>query len=56
MVEGDSLTANCHVLSLVPVGIGDDLVVVGVPQPVQVEEVFHHLREIVVQLEDVVGF
>ena len=56
MVEGDSLAADCHVFCLVSVSIGDYLVVVGVPQSIQIEEVFHHLREIVIQLEYVVGF
>jgi hypothetical protein len=54
VVEGDTLAADGHVLVLVAAGVGDYLVVVGVLDAVEVEEVLEHFREVVVKLEDVV--
>lgn len=54
MIEGDSLTADGHILSLVTVSVGNNLVVVGVFLPVEVEKVFHHFGEVIIQLENIV--
>lgn len=53
VVERDALAADGHVLQWVALRVGDDLVVVGMAGPVEVEEVFQHFREIFVELEDV---
>lgn len=51
MIESDTLTTDCHVLLLIPFCIGNYLIVIGVRDSVQVEEIFHHFRKGVIESE-----
>jgi len=54
MVKRNSLTADGHILTRITLGVGHNLVVVRMLDAVEIEEIFYHFREIVVELEYVV--
>lgn len=54
VIESYSLTADCHILCRVTIRISHDLIVVRVLHSIEIKEVLHHLRKVLVELEDVV--
>ena len=56
MVKCNTLATYGHILSRITLSIGDDLIVIGVIDTVEVEEIFYHFWKVIVELKDVVRF